>query len=49
MNNENLEILIKELLESSKERERLEKIKLELEEAKLQMLENLLETLKYRL
>ncbi|EDT16457.1 hypothetical protein [Clostridium perfringens] len=44
MNNEILEILMKELLKSSKERERLE-----LEEAKLQMLENLLETLKYRL
>ncbi|MHC9414114.1 hypothetical protein [Clostridium perfringens] len=42
MNNEILEILMKELLESSKERERLEK-------AKLQMLENLIETLKYRL
>ncbi|WP_283703160.1 hypothetical protein [Clostridium perfringens] len=44
MNNEILEILMKKLLESSKERERLE-----LEEAKLQMLENLIETLKYRL
>ncbi|MGU8576410.1 hypothetical protein ACV3RL_06805 [Clostridium perfringens] len=49
MNNEILEILMKELLESSKKRERLEKRKLELEEAKLQMLEKLIETLKYRL
>lgn len=49
MNNEILKILMKELLESYKERERLEKRRLELEEAKLQMLENLLETLKYRL
>lgn len=49
MNNEILEILMKELLESSKERERLEKRSVELEEAKLQMLENLIETLKYRL
>ncbi|MBO3322853.1 hypothetical protein JJB67_09530 [Clostridium perfringens] len=49
MNNEILEILMKELLESSKEREKLEKRRLELEEAKLQMLENLFETLKCRL
>ncbi|MGU8439083.1 hypothetical protein ACV3OB_17350 [Clostridium perfringens] len=49
MNNEILEILMKELLESSKGREKLEKRRLELEEAKLQMLENLIETLKYRL
>lgn len=38
MNNEILEILMKELLESSKEREKLEKRRLELEEAKLQIL-----------
>ncbi|MDT7932852.1 hypothetical protein ACJ2U2_08060 [Clostridium perfringens] len=44
MNNEILEILMKELLESSKERERLE-----IEEAKLKILESLIETLKYRL
>ncbi|EDT23810.1 hypothetical protein [Clostridium perfringens] len=49
MNNEILEILMKELLESYKEREKLEKRRLELEEAKLQILENLFETLKYRL
>ncbi len=49
MNNEILEILMKELLESSKEREKLEKRRLELEEAKLKILENLFETLKYRL
>lgn len=49
MNNEILEILMNELLESSKKRERIEKRRLELEESKLQMLENLLETLKYRL
>ncbi|HFD2033048.1 hypothetical protein LI058_16515 [Clostridium perfringens] len=49
MNNEILEILMKKLLESSKERERLEKRKVELEETKLQMLENLIETLKCRL
>ena len=44
MNNEILEILMKELLESSKKRERIEKRRLELEESKLQMLENLIET-----
>lgn len=49
MNNEILEILIKELLESSKEKERLEKIRVELEETKLQMLENLIENLRYKL
>ncbi|WP_300261608.1 hypothetical protein [Clostridium sp.] len=49
MNNEILEVLIKELLASFKEREKLKKRRLELEETKLQMLENLLETLKYRL
>lgn len=49
MNNEILEILIKELLESSKEKERLEKRRAELEETNLQMLENLIENLRYRL
>ena len=49
MNNEILESLMKELLEISKEKERLEKWMVELEEAKLQMLENLIVTLKYRL